>query len=146
MLRGRLEYSGAVLTSPIQLATSKGTANLDIVSGRKVEKLLAAVREESLCSLWKDKINAWWAQGQEEGRTYMKIADEEEVDEDQNRRQESWSRQDREGSCLGYLQGFWAQGVWRRDAELLLKAKVRHANVVKRSGRSKASIMGVCEQ
>ncbi len=61
MLRGRLEYFGAVLTSPIQLTTSKGAANLDTVSGRKVEKLFAAVREERSCNLWREKINARWA-------------------------------------------------------------------------------------
>ncbi len=49
MLRGRLEFFGAVLTSPAQMSTSQGAANLDIVSGEKIEKLPAAAREESLC-------------------------------------------------------------------------------------------------
>ncbi len=40
ILRGRLEYFGVVLTSPVQLSMPQGAANLDIVSGKKVESCL----------------------------------------------------------------------------------------------------------
>ncbi len=48
LLRSRLEYFGAVLLSPAQMHTAAGTANLDIASGKKLEKVLASVHAERL--------------------------------------------------------------------------------------------------
>ena len=74
------------MPSPVQLTVDGATINLDIVSGRKLEKFLAKGREEHLCKIWKQKVNEKWARGQAEGLEHIKIEDLEDIDCDQIRK------------------------------------------------------------
>ncbi len=74
------------MPSPVQLTADGGTINLDIVSGRKLDKFLAKGREEHLCKIWKQKANEKWARGQAEGLERIKIDEFEEIDGDQIRK------------------------------------------------------------
>ncbi len=56
------------------LAPSKGTASLEIASGRKLAKMLAAVHEERLRKLWKDKINEKYEKGQRKAGVVSRLS------------------------------------------------------------------------
>ena len=57
LLRSGIEFFGGSMPRPVQLTADGATINLDIVSGRKLEKFLAKVREERFCKIWKQKLN-----------------------------------------------------------------------------------------